>query len=133
MYHNVSHVYPKMYLGLVWDTYEIHKGSRRGCNGDGGALGGVQEGSWGLGGPGGVQETGGPGGSRGRGPGYRPVPLYSGCVWFMQTSTVVQPHVGAAAVKRTQRARTLSGPPSTGAAIAMDGGVADTACYYTGR
>ena len=26
-----------------------------------------------------------------------------------------------------------SGPPSTGAAIAMDGGVADTACYYTGR
>jgi len=29
--------------------------------------------------------------------------------------------------------RTLSGPPSTRAAIAMDGGVADTACYYTGR
>jgi hypothetical protein len=29
--------------------------------------------------------------------------------------------------------RALSGPPSTGAAIAMDGGVADTACYYTGR
>ena len=27
----------------------------------------------------------------------------------------------------------LNGPPSTGAAIAMDGGVADTACYYTGR
>jgi len=37
----------------------------------------------------------------------------------------------AAAVKHTTRA--LSGPPSTGAAIAMDGGVADTACYYTGR
>jgi hypothetical protein len=33
--------------------------------------------------------------------------------------------------------RTLSGPPSTSAAIAMDGGVRgvrpDTACYYTGR
>ena len=29
--------------------------------------------------------------------------------------------------------RTLSGPPSTGASIAMDGGVADTPCYYTGR
>ena len=28
--------------------------------------------------------------------------------------------------------RTLSGPPSTGASIAMDGGVADTPCYYTG-
>jgi hypothetical protein len=39
--------------------------------------------------------------------------------------------VCAAAVKHTTR--TLSGPPSTGAAIAMDGGVADTACYYTGR
>jgi len=37
----------------------------------------------------------------------------------------------AAAVKHTTR--TLSRPPSTGAAIAMDGGVADTACYYTGR
>ena len=35
----------------------------------------------------------------------------------------------AAAVKHTTR--TLSGPPSTGAAIAMYGGVADTACYYT--
>ena len=34
-------------------------------------------------------------------------------------------------VKHTTR--TLSGPPSTRAAIAMDGGVADTACYYTGR
>jgi len=30
----------------------------------------------------------------------------------------------------TQSPRTLSGPPSTGAAIAMDGGVADTACYF---
>jgi len=30
-------------------------------------------------------------------------------------------------------ARRLSGPPSTRAAIAMDGGVADTACFYTGR
>ena len=39
--------------------------------------------------------------------------------------------VAAAAVKHTTR--TLSGPPSTGAAIALDGGVADTACYYTGR
>ena len=39
--------------------------------------------------------------------------------------------IAAAAVKHTTR--TLSGPPSTGAAIAMDGGVADTACYYTGR
>jgi hypothetical protein len=29
--------------------------------------------------------------------------------------------------------RTLPGPPSTGAAIAMEGGVADTACYCTGR
>jgi hypothetical protein len=37
----------------------------------------------------------------------------------------------AEAVKHTTR--TLSGPPSTGAAIAMDGGVADTACNYTGR
>ena len=35
------------------------------------------------------------------------------------------------AVKHTTR--TLSGPPSTRTAIAMDGGVADTACYYTGR
>ena len=35
------------------------------------------------------------------------------------------------AVKHTTR--TLSGPPSTGAAVAMDAGVADTACYYTGR
>ena len=34
--------------------------------------------------------------------------------------------ISAAAVKHTTR--TLSGPPSTGAAIAMDGGVADTAC-----
>jgi hypothetical protein len=41
------------------------------------------------------------------------------------------PPFRAAAVKHTTRA--LSGPPSTGAAIAMDGGVADTACYYTGR
>ena len=41
------------------------------------------------------------------------------------------PAAAAAAVKHTTR--TLSGPPSTGAAIAMDGGVADTACYYTGR
>ena len=24
MYRNVSHVYPKMYLGLVWDTCKIH-------------------------------------------------------------------------------------------------------------
>jgi len=32
-------------------------------------------------------------------------------------------------VKHTTRA--LSGPPSTGAAIAMDGGVADTACTGT--
>jgi hypothetical protein len=29
--------------------------------------------------------------------------------------------------------RITSGPPSAGAAIAMDGGMADTACYYTGR
>ena len=29
--------------------------------------------------------------------------------------------------------RTTSGPPSTRASIAMDGGVADTTCYYTGR
>jgi len=36
---------------------------------------------------------------------------------------------GAAAVK-TQRARARAGPPSTGAAIAMDGGVADIAYYY---
>ena len=29
--------------------------------------------------------------------------------------------------------RMVSGPPSsTGVAIAMDGGMADTACYYTG-
>ena len=33
----------------------------------------------------------------------------------------------------TQRARMVPGPPSTGVAIAMDGGMADTACYYTGR
>ena len=31
------------------------------------------------------------------------------------------------------RARMVPGPPSTGVAIAMDGGMADTACYYTGR
>ena len=35
--------------------------------------------------------------------------------------------------RETHIARALSGPPSTWAAIAMDGGVADTACYYTGR
>ena len=35
------------------------------------------------------------------------------------------------AVKHTSR--TLSVPPSTRASIAMDGGVADTTCYYTGR
>ena len=29
--------------------------------------------------------------------------------------------------------RMVPGPPSTGVAIAMDGGMADTACYYTGR
>ena len=29
--------------------------------------------------------------------------------------------------------RIVPGPPSTGVAIAMDGGMADTACYYTGR
>jgi hypothetical protein len=40
-------------------------------------------------------------------------------------------YCSANAVKHTTR--TLYGPPSTGAAIAMDGGVADTACYYTGR
>ena len=33
----------------------------------------------------------------------------------------------------TQRARMVPGPPSTGVAIAMDGGMADKACYYTGR
>ena len=33
----------------------------------------------------------------------------------------------------THNARALHRTPSTGAAIAMDGGVADTACYYTGR
>jgi hypothetical protein len=35
------------------------------------------------------------------------------------------------AVKHTTR--TLSGPPSTRASIAMDGGVADTTWLYTGR
>ena len=29
--------------------------------------------------------------------------------------------------------RMVPGPPSTGVAIAMDGGMADTVCYYTGR
>ena len=29
--------------------------------------------------------------------------------------------------------RMVPGPPSTGVAIAKDGGMADTACYYTGR
>ena len=29
--------------------------------------------------------------------------------------------------------RMVPGPPSTGVAIAMDWGMADTACYYTGR
>jgi hypothetical protein len=29
--------------------------------------------------------------------------------------------------------RTTSGPSSTRAFIAMDGGLADTTCYYTGR
>ena len=29
--------------------------------------------------------------------------------------------------------RMVPGPPSTGVAIAMDGGMADTTCYYTGR
>ena len=33
----------------------------------------------------------------------------------------------------THTTHTLSGPPSTRAAIAMVGGVADTACSYTGR
>ena len=33
----------------------------------------------------------------------------------------------------TVTTRTTSGPPSTRASIAMDGGVADTTCYYTGR
>ena len=37
-----------------------------------------------------------------------------------------------AVVKHTT-ARCALGPPSTRAAIAMDGGVADTACYNTGR
>ena len=31
----------------------------------------------------------------------------------------------------TRRARANPGPPSTGAAIAMDEGVADTTCYYS--
>ena len=38
-------------------------------------------------------------------------------------------HTPAAAVKHSTRKRTLSGPPITRAAIAMDGGVADTPCY----
>ena len=29
--------------------------------------------------------------------------------------------------------RMVPGPPSAGVAIAMDGGMADTTCYYTGR
>jgi hypothetical protein len=50
------------------------------------------------------------------------------------TTTSLPPSFGCCCCS-TQRARMLSGPnsgpPGTGAAIAMDGGMADTACYYT--
>jgi len=66
-----------------------------------------------------------------QGGGRRQRPLPSTCSLLRRPRWEDRWEPAAGAVKHTTR--TLSGTPSKGAAIAMDGGVADTACYYTGR
>ena len=55
------------------------------------------------------------------------------CCCCCETSQVKSSQVKRETETVKHTTRTLSGAPSTRAAIAMDGGVADTACYYTGR